>query len=296
MEMHQVRYFLALSHTLNFTRAAEECHVAQPSLTRAIKQLEEELGAELFRRERNLTHLTEFGHRMLPLLQQCYDSATSAKALASSLKKGAVAPLSVAMSMAIDLALLVPDLTELMRAFEGLELRVLRATREQVVDFLKKGDAEVAVAGRLDEVWDRLDIWPLFTERLYLAVNQEHPLAGRKSLNSAELANERLLMRTYCEVSTEFIDFLNSRQLQEVPCHKMGTEPDLITLIEANLGVGILPESTTKSDRVKFLSIEGLDLKRTVYLYGVAGRQRSAAASALIRLMRAADWSSHAAA
>ena len=64
----------------------------------------------------------------------------------------------------------------------------------------------------------------------------------------------------------------------------MGAEPDSITLIEANLGVGMLPESATKSDRIRLLGIEGLDLKRTVYLYGVAGRERSAAASALIRL------------
>ena len=183
MEMHQVRYFLELTRTLNFTRAAEECHVAQPSLTRAIKQLENELGAELFRRERNLSHLTEFGHRMLPMLQQCYDSAASAKALASSLKKGAVAPLSIAMSTAIALALLVPDLTELLRAFKGLELRFLRGTGEQVVEWLKKGDAELAVAGRLGETWDRLDAWPLFTERLALAVCEEHPLAGRKSID-----------------------------------------------------------------------------------------------------------------
>jgi DNA-binding transcriptional LysR family regulator len=296
MEMHQVRYFLALSRTLNFTRAAEECHVAQPSLTRAIKQLEEELGAELFRRERNLTHLTEFGHRMLPMLQQCYDSAASAKALASSLKKGAVAPLSIAMSTAVDLALLVPDLTELIRAFKGLELRFLRGTREQVIDWLKKGDAEAAVAGRIDETWDRLDTWPLFTERLVLAVSKEHTLAGRKSIDSGDLANERLLMRTYCEVSNEFNDFLKSRQLHDVICHKMGAEPDLVTLIEANLGVGMLPESTTKSERISLMTIEGLDLKRTIFLYGVAGRQRSPAASALIRLMRAGDWSSHAAA
>jgi DNA-binding transcriptional LysR family regulator len=93
MEMHQVRYFLAVARLLNFTRAAEECNVAQPSLTRAIKQLEEEFGQELFRRERNLTHLTEFGRRMTPFLQQCYDSAAAAKTLASSLKKGVVSPL-----------------------------------------------------------------------------------------------------------------------------------------------------------------------------------------------------------
>ena len=52
MEMHQVRYFLAVADTLNFTRAAELCHVSQPALTRAIQQLEEELGGLLLRRER----------------------------------------------------------------------------------------------------------------------------------------------------------------------------------------------------------------------------------------------------
>ena len=75
MEMHQIRYFLAAARTLNFTRAAEECNVAQPSLTRAIQQLEEELGGDLFRRERKLSHLTDLGQRMLPLMQQCYDMA-----------------------------------------------------------------------------------------------------------------------------------------------------------------------------------------------------------------------------
>ncbi len=295
MEMHQVRYFLAVSRTLNFTRAAEECHVAQPSLTRAIKQLEEELGAELFRRERNLSHLTEFGQRMLPLLQQCYDSAASAKALASSLKTGDVSPLSIALSTAVDLAFIVPDLTELMRAFKGLELRFLRGSREQVVELLKKGDAELAIAGPLRENWERLDAWPLFTERLCLAVSVEHPLAKHDSVNPKDLAEERLLLRTYCEVCSDFEDFLKSRQLHMLVSHKMVSEPDLLTMIAANLGVGMLPESTPKPDRIKLVAVEGLDIKRTVYLYGVAGRQRSSAASALVRLLRAGDWSAYAA-
>ena len=69
MEMHQVRYFLAVSRTQNFTRAAEECNVTQPSLTRAIKQLEYELGGDLFFRERPASQLTELGQRMRPFLQ-----------------------------------------------------------------------------------------------------------------------------------------------------------------------------------------------------------------------------------
>jgi DNA-binding transcriptional LysR family regulator len=109
MEMHQVRYFLAVARTLNFTRAAEECNVAQPSLTRAVRQLEEELGGDLFRRERPHAQLTELGQRMLPLLRQCYDSALGARSLASAMKSGEVATLRIALSDTIDVALLMPQ-------------------------------------------------------------------------------------------------------------------------------------------------------------------------------------------
>jgi DNA-binding transcriptional LysR family regulator len=61
MELHQVRYFLAVCDTLNFPLATERCNVSQPALTRAVKKLEGELGGLLFRRERNLTHRTDHG-------------------------------------------------------------------------------------------------------------------------------------------------------------------------------------------------------------------------------------------
>ena len=130
MEMHQVRYFLAVARLLNFTRAAEECHVAQPSLTRAIKQLEEELGGELFRRERNLTHLSELGHRMLPLMQQCFDSAQAAKQVATSIKKGALAPLSIALPITAAALYIVMPLAAIALILQAL------------------GDAAQALAGR----------------------------------------------------------------------------------------------------------------------------------------------------
>src|SRR3954469_25155636 len=113
MEMHQVRYFLAVTRTLNFTRAADECNVTQPSLTRAIQQLEQEFGGDLFRRERPHAQLTELGQRMLPLLQQCYDSATSASSLASLLRRGEISALRVALSHTIPLSVLLPCVIEL---------------------------------------------------------------------------------------------------------------------------------------------------------------------------------------
>lgn len=162
--MHQVRYFLAAARILNFTPAAEECNVPQPSLTRAIKLLEEELGGELFRRDHKLSHLTDLGERMLPLLQRCDEAAQGVKQLAHQIRRGEVASLRLALSYTIDIAILVLLLTELTRSFPGLELKFLRGTGDQVAERLKKGDADLCIAGGLGLTWDRLDTWPLLLE------------------------------------------------------------------------------------------------------------------------------------
>jgi DNA-binding transcriptional LysR family regulator len=293
MEMHQVRYFLAVARILNFTRAAEECHVAQPSLTRAIKQLEAELGGELFRRERNLTHLSDLGHRMLPFMQQCYESAISAKALATSIKTGDVVPLSIALARAVNIELMVPFLTELVRVFPGTELRFVRGTSAEVSEHLKKGEVDVAVAGTLGETWDRLDAWPLFTEPYRLAVGKDHRLAGRASVSAKDLSKERLLIRTYCEQLGEVLDFLKVHECESTSRHQIVSEHDLVKLLESDLGIGIVPVSAARSGTVETIPIEGLELARTVHVYGVAGRQRSAAATTLIKMLRAANWSAY---
>jgi LysR family hydrogen peroxide-inducible transcriptional activator len=79
MEMHQVRYFLALREELHFTRAAKCCGVAQPSLTKAIKALEEELGGPLFHRQRGKIRLSELGEAVAPFLENLNWCAQSAK-------------------------------------------------------------------------------------------------------------------------------------------------------------------------------------------------------------------------
>jgi DNA-binding transcriptional LysR family regulator len=198
MEMHQVRYFLAVAKNLNFTRGAEECNVSQPSLTRAIKQLEGEFGGDRFRRERPQAQLTELGERMLPLLRQCYDSAVSARELALSMKKGEVASLRLALSHTFDINLLMPHLNEVRRRFDRLDCRLLRGTAAEVVELLKSGEAELGIASDLGEGWDRLDCWPLFTEDFILLVNAQHRLARFPSIELKALREERLLLRTYC--------------------------------------------------------------------------------------------------
>src|SRR5262249_15748408 len=171
MEMHQVRYFLAVVGELNFTKAADKCNVSQPSLTRAIKQLEGELGGDLFRRERPQAQLTQVGERMLPLLKQCYESALGARSLASAIKSGEVGSLRLALSQTVELEILTSFLFELTRLFAGLDVKLLRGSVPDLVEYLKRGEAELAVAGEIGGDWERLGRMPLFKERRELVVH-----------------------------------------------------------------------------------------------------------------------------
>jgi DNA-binding transcriptional LysR family regulator len=290
MEMHQVRYFLAVAQVLNFTRAADECNVTQPSLTRAIKQLEAELGGDLFRRERPAAQLTELGQRMHPLLKQCYEAAAGARSLASSFKSGEIGALRVALTHSIDLALLIPHLNQIRRQFNRLEFRFLRGSSREVGEFLKKGEAELGIAAEIDEAWERLDVWPLFTEDFDLVVSKDHPLAERSSIEFDDLRSEQLLSRNYCEHARRISASLREHGIDVGHSHEISSDRDLIELVEADIGVAMVPHTSPVPASLKRTAVAGLDARRTVNLYGVAGRQRTAVANAVMRMLRGADW------
>jgi DNA-binding transcriptional LysR family regulator len=292
MEMHQVRYFLAVARTLNFTRAADECNVTQPSLTRAIKQLEAELGGDLFRRERP-AGLTELGQRMHPLLTQCYEAAAGARSLASSFKSGEIGALRIALTHSVDLSLLIPFLDQIKRQFNRVEFKFFRGNSREVAEMLKKGDVELGIAAELDEGWDRLDTWPLFTEDFQLVISRQHRLAENKRVDFEDLRSESLLSRNYCEYAGRLDASFRGHGLNVDRGHEIPSERDLIELVRADIGVAVMPATSPIPETLKRTAIDGLDVRRTIHLYGVAGRERTAVGSAAMRLLRGADWQQH---
>ena len=291
MEMHQVRYFLAAAAELNFTKAAEKCNVSQPSLTRAIKQLEGELGGDLFRRERPQAQLTDLGERMHPLMKQIYDGALGARSLASSIKTGELGSLRLALSHTVELDLLIPHINEVKGLFARLELKLQRGTAAEILELLKNGTAELALASDLADQWERLDRWPLFNESFHLVVDNQHNLASRRVADIADLRDEPILLCRYSEHAEQTVRLLRANNLDVDHGHDVTLARDLILLLEAGLGVAMLPGSSSIPPTLTRLAINGVELRRTVYVYGVAGRQRSAVASAILKKLRAADWS-----
>lgn len=290
MEMHQVRYFLAVARTLNFTRAAEECNVAQPSLTRAIKLLEGELGGDLFRRERPRAMLTPLGERMYPLLKQCYDSAQSARALAALVNDGEVGVLKIAVSSSIELGLILAQVSELRKSFSEIELKILRGTGPQLVEFLKSGDAELAIAASIGAAWDRLDTWKLFDESFDMVFSRMHRLASQETIELDDLKPERFLLRSHCEKGADLADMLRAKGLNADHRHEVSSDQDLLALLDANIGIGFLPRTVSAPQTLVRTPVKGFGLERTVCLYGVAGRQRTPVASTFMKMLRAANW------
>jgi DNA-binding transcriptional LysR family regulator len=93
----------------------------------------------------------------------------------------------------------MPQILELQKHFKHLELKFMRGDAAQVAEFMKSGEAELAVASSLGEAWDRLDRWPLFRETFILVTARDHRLAGSPNVSFADLIEEPILMGTACE-------------------------------------------------------------------------------------------------
>ena len=230
---------------------------------------------------------------MLPLLRQCYESALGARALAAALKSGEIGALRLALSHTIDVGMLIPQIAELARHFRGLELKFLRGTAADVTEFLKRGEAELALAAPAGQ-WERLDSWPLFTEGFDLIVAIGHRLANHETLEIADLRDGRLLERNYSEQAGELAELLGARDIVIKRGHEVMSDRDLFALLEAEVGVAMVPRSVSVTPGLRRVPVDGLELRRTVYLYSVAGRQRTTVASIALKLLRSSNWSKYA--
>jgi DNA-binding transcriptional LysR family regulator len=291
MELHQIRYFLALEKTLNFTRAAEDCNVSQPALSRAISQLEAELGGELFRRERNLTHLTPFGQRLKVELQRCYEACQNAKAVAREFMKDGHAPLNIALARTIEMEALSPMFSELSRAFPKIEVKITRNPPHEIGEKLKSGEAEVAISGPLSDEWDRLEARKLYEQSFGLLISQGHRLSSQNIIDLSDLVGERLLSRPYCPLCDLIVRKLKELGAQNVTRHEVPALDDLPGLVQSEFGVGIWPVSRQLNGRFLVSKISGMDMSRWIHVHTVFGRKLSPGALALVGLLRARDWS-----
>jgi len=288
MEMHQVRYFLAMARFLNFTRAAEECNVSQPSLTRAVQKLEDEFGGPLFRRERARTHLTDLGRMMLPHLERTYEGAQAAKALARGVGKAQVAPLALGVASTIQSDVLASVLAEVGDSLPGFQLTIRSGTSQQLIDLAMGGSLDLLLVEAPEDAPERFDAWPLYDQLYRILVRAAHPLATRAEVGFDDMKDE-----AWIDCGGDA--FQRARRAAEAAGlaldvrHQATDAQQLRNLILAGLGCAY---STNRGDdaRIKAVRLKDIDDTRGVVIATIAGRRRSVASDAFVRAARARSW------
>ncbi|MBL8644104.1 MAG: LysR family transcriptional regulator [Rhodospirillaceae bacterium] len=288
MELHQIRYFLTLCRELNFTRAAETCHVSQPALTKAIKTLEDELGGDLFRRERNNTHLTELGALVKPHLEQVLAATEAARDHAQGFKSAAKAPLKLGVMCTISPQMITGFLRAVREQLPSVEPTIIERPGRQLMDDMLRGEMDVALVG-LPSLPERFNAIPLYKERYGVAFARGHRFEAMNAVAIGDLKDERYVQRLACE----FDDHFDAAGLEDVPVNivfRSEREDWVQAILAAGFGCAVMPEFLPRLPGVVMRLLIAPEMTRTVSLVTLAGRQFSPATEAVVRLAKSFRW------
>ncbi|MEM1058693.1 MAG: hydrogen peroxide-inducible genes activator [Verrucomicrobiota bacterium] len=248
MEIHQLRYVAMVARTHNFCRAAELCHITQPSLSQQIKKLENELGERIFERSRRGATLTRFGRRLLPKIQASLSSLQDLENLAHDQEQEVAGELTFGAIPTIAPYFMPPLVQACAKAHPGMQLQLVENTTETLVEKLLAGEIDCAMMSRPHPHEQLLETRTLFQEPFLIVLASRHPLAKRKRLRLPELAGTPMIImqemhslnqqiRALCEAS-------NARPKLSVKSAQIET---MVYLVEAGLGYSLIPEMAAQS-------------------------------------------------
>ena len=281
--MHQVRYFLAVAEELNFSRAAKRCDVAQPSLSRAIRTLEAELGGDLFRREGKNTHLSDLGRMVHSHFQMIYAAAETAKRLSRDICDMHNVRLRLGIMSTVAPDEIVDLIAALKTKYAGLELGLCDASAPALRDKLLSGELEVAIYALPGEERDELYSMPLFRERMVIAVNRAHRLANAKAYPVSEMNGENYIHRMNCEFAGYADHILAAQGVTCTPTYWSERDDWTLAMVAAGLGFAFMPANAIKHPEVVGIPVVDPEFWRTVSLVTVRGRRHSPGIGALVR-------------
>lgn len=287
MELHQVRYFLALCQTLNFTRAAEACNVTQPALTRAIQRLEEELGGPLVYRERALTQLTDLGRAMQPHLEAALQAAQAAKRLATNLRLQPSARLRVGLVPSLSSNLVTASLAQLAGRVPNLEVDVGHDEQADLVGGLLQGDLDAALLIERPALPERLHCWRLFVEGCCIVFPRGHRFERTEAVPWQALDGETVLQAgCWGEAWQEIDASFSAVAARPIVRHRGASWEQLQHMVAAGLGVALQAQHVPLLPDLRSRPMAEAP-QRAVVLAVVSGRLRSVALDGFVKLIRA---------
>jgi DNA-binding transcriptional LysR family regulator len=239
LDRYLLRYFLAVVDQGNFSRAAEACNVAQPTLSVGIAKLERILGSPLFVRSNQRVELTEAGTRFLTharRIERDFNHALLSMGLASdlpSLRLGVLGSIPSA-SVASAIAETKPG--------DQYRFELLFGSERELVSHLAKGRIDLALT-LVERGGDRFPERPVTSEGYSLALAADHPLAEEATIAPEQLADETMIVRRHCEALSETSRFFTERGVRPHFALRSTNDERVLQMVAAGLGLTVMPDS-----------------------------------------------------
>jgi len=290
MELYQIRYFVALCESLNFARAAERCGISSSSLTRAVQNLEQELGGVLIRRERRLTHLTELGKLVRPMLEEVLAHAEVTKTAAHRFLNVDEKPLRLGLMPSVGPLRLAPFLARFGAEHPEIELALVEGDAARLEELLLGESLEVALMGRLGSANGRLRYHRLYREGVVVVFPVGHPFEQRDAVRLIDLKGENFLLRANCQKLTLILESCRKQGFQPKIVYRSEREDWVQMLVAAGRGVTLMPENMHLGHGTLARPLIEPELFRDVSVVTVAGRPHSAPVRNLVLALRGHKW------
>ena len=290
MDFNQVRYFLALADTLNFTRAAEQCYVSQPALTQAIKRLEAELGGELIRRDGRYTELTDLGKSLRGHFEQIDRTRHLVRLTAKAVTSGEIAELNIGVMCTIGPRVLAGMLDAFQKRHPMVSIVLHDVTPKSIPDLLISGALDGVFCGRHGPPHPQLRYVELFEEAMVIAFPAGHEFAKMDTVPLRAIAGQRYVERLHCEFRQEVLELYKEEDLELEVVFRSQREDWIQSLVRDGMGVCCIPQYSLLRPELDHRPIVDPVLSRKVEFAVVDQAQIATALDMLIEQASNHDW------
>lgn len=247
MQIHQLRYFLALTQELSFKQAAARVHISQPTLSQQIKKLEDELGSPLFERSNRHVRLTEAGHKFLPYAQNAMDAISKGlnEIKENSDEISGLIHLGVIPTIC---AYLMPNILKTLRKnFPKIQISLYEETTSSLIEKLKQGKLDIGILA-LPIHEKGLAEKKLASEEYFAGIPLSHPLAKRSAITRKDLAKEKIitLQEGHC-FSQQALDYCKFSRHNEQVIFQGSSLASAMKLAELGEGITFVPQMAIDS-------------------------------------------------
>jgi len=289
MELHQIKYFLAVCQCQNFTRAAVLCNVAQPSLTKAIRKLEDEFGGAFFQRGHAKSTLTELGRRVAPHFETIWSAREAAELDARAFREAEIKTVRLGVMSTLSPIRMTGFFARLRAEVPTLELQISEVPGKALINDMENDMYDAALLA-----WPvppaSLHMLPLYAERFVIAFSAGHPFGEQNAVDVAMLEGIDYLARIHCEFPEYYEALGFTRPIGTRLRYSSEREDWVQAMIASGHGCSIMPEFLPVLEGISVRPLTNPDVGRVVSLATYAGRPHSPALAAMIRCVQRHPW------